>query len=136
LPPCIRQPGSAGSSHSSAKYAQKSAAAPIAPASAATGTARPTDANAAYRVFTRAHGIAHQAVNLSAGERIRNGAEGVIHVQNVNAYHRRFKEWLARFHGVASRWLPNYLGWHWALDGGRVTSVEQLLRIAFGLINR
>jgi len=95
-----------------------------------------TDANAAYSAFARAHGIAHQAVNLGAGERVRNGIEGAIHVQNVNAYHRRFKGWLARFHGVASRRLPNYLGWRWALDGGRVTSVEQLLRIAFGVINR
>jgi len=72
---------------------------------------------------------------ISAGERVRNGAEGAIHVQNVYAYHRRFKEWLARFHGVASRWLPNCLGRRWALDGGRVTSVEQLLRSAFGVIN-
>jgi len=94
-----------------------------------------TDANAAYPAFARAHGIAHQAVNLSAGERVRAGATGAIHVQNVNAYHRRFKQWLARFHGVASRYLPNYLGWQWALDGRRVTSVEQLLRIAFGVIN-
>lgn len=94
-----------------------------------------TDANAAYPAFARAHGIAHQAVNLSAGERIRYGVDGAIHVQNVNAYHRRFKEWLARFHGVASRRLPNYLGWHWALDGTRVNSVEQLLRIAFGVIH-
>ena len=95
-----------------------------------------TDANAAYRAFAQAHGIAHQAVNLSVGERVRSGVVGAIHVQHVNAYHRRFKEWLARFHGVASRWLPNYLGWHWAIDGGRVTSVEQLLRIAFKVINR
>ncbi|AWL07085.1 IS1595 family transposase [Massilia oculi] len=95
-----------------------------------------TDANAAYRAFAQAHGIAHQAVNLGAGKRVRSGAEGAIHVQNVNAYHRRFKEWLLRFHGVASRWLSNYLGWQWALDGGRVSSVEQLLRIVFGVINR
>jgi len=94
-----------------------------------------SDANAAYPAFAKAHGIAHQAVNLSAGERVRTSVEGAIHVQNVNAYHRRFKEWLARFHGVGSRRLPNYLGWHWALDGGRVTSVEQLLRIALGVIN-
>ena len=94
-----------------------------------------TDANAAYSAFARAHGIAHQAVNLSAGERVRANAAGAIHVQNVNAYHRRFRQWLARFHGVASRYLPNYLGWQWALDGGRVASVEQLLRIAFGVIN-
>jgi len=95
-----------------------------------------TDANGAYPAFARAHGVAHQAVNLSAGERVRSSAAGAIHVQNVNAYHRRFREWLARFHGVASHRLPHYLGWHWALDGGRVTSVEQLLRIAFGVINR
>jgi len=95
-----------------------------------------TDANAAYPAFAQAHGIAHQAVNLSAGERTRSSAAGATHVPNVNAYHRRFREWLARFHGVASHRLPNYLGWHWALDGGRVTSIEQLLRIAFGVINR
>ena len=94
-----------------------------------------TDTNATYRAFARDHGIAHKAVNLHAGERVRSSAHGAIHVQNVNAYHRRFKEWLARFHGVASRRLPNYLGWHWALDGGRIASVEQLLRIAFGVIH-
>ena len=94
-----------------------------------------SDANAAYPAFARVHGIAHQAVNASAGERVRNSTEGAIHVQNVNAYHRRFKQWLARCHGVASRRLPNYLGWHWALDGGRITTVEQLLRSAFGVIH-
>lgn len=94
-----------------------------------------TNANAAYRAFARDHGIAHQSVNLQAGERVRSSANGAIHVQNVNAYHRRFKEWLARFHGVASRRLPNYLGWCWALDGGRVTFTRHLLRIAIGVIH-
>ncbi len=90
-----------------------------------------TDSHAAYRAFAREAGIAHHAVNLRAGERLR----GAIHVQNVNAYHRRFREWLARFHGVASRYLPNYLGWQWALDGGRISSAEQFLRAAIGLFN-
>ena len=93
-----------------------------------------TNANAAYRAFARDHGIAHQSVNLQAGERVRSGANGAIHVQNVNAYHRRLKAWLTRFHGVASRRLPNFLGCCWALDGGRVTSIEHLLRIAIGVI--
>jgi hypothetical protein len=35
-----------------------------------------------------------------------------------------------RFHGVASRYLPNYLGWRRALDGGRVVSADVLLRLA------
>jgi len=94
-----------------------------------------TDANAAYRAFARAHGLAHQAVNASAGERVRPGFHGAIHVQNVNAYHQRLREWLGPFHGVASRWLPNYLGWRRMLDGGKITSVDQLFRLAIGLIH-
>ena len=89
-----------------------------------------TDANAAYRAFSRCHGIAHQYVKLRAGERVRRSSEGAIHVQNVNSYHRRLRDWLARFHGVASRYLPNYLGWRRALDGGRVTTAEQMLCLA------
>ena len=94
-----------------------------------------TDSQPAYRAFARRHGIAHQAVNLRQGVRVRSGVAGAIHVQNVNSYHRRFREWIARFHGVASRYLPNYLGWHRALDGGRIASADQLLRKVFGPIN-
>ncbi|MEX5748237.1 IS1595 family transposase [Massilia sp. X63] len=94
-----------------------------------------SDGHAAYRAFARQHGIAHQAVDLHAGVRVRRSAAGAIHVQNVNAYHSRFRQWLSRFRGVASRYLPNYLGWRWALDGNRITSAEQLLRIAIGVIH-
>ncbi len=94
-----------------------------------------SDSHGAYCSFARKHGIAHEAVNLRAGVRLRRGAAGAIHVQNVNSYHQRFRQWLSRFRGVASRYLPNYLGWRWALDGGRIRSAEQLLRIAIGFIN-
>jgi transposase-like protein len=87
-----------------------------------------TDGHPAYPVFARKAGIAHRAVNLTAGVRVA----GALHVQNVNAYHSRFKQWLRRFHGVASRYLPNYLGWRWALDGDRISSPEMLLRSALG----
>jgi len=97
-----------------------------------------TDSNAAYAAFARSHGIAHQTVNLRAGVRVRvrPSIRGAIHVQNVNAYHSRFRRWLARFNGVASRYLANYLGWFRALDGGRVTSAEQLLGLAIRIIHR
>jgi IS1 family transposase len=85
-----------------------------------------TDGHAAYRVFARAARIAHHAINQAAGVR----AVGALHIQNVNAYHSRFKEWLRRFHGVASRYLPNYPGWRWAADAGRISSPEMLLRSA------
>jgi transposase-like protein len=39
-----------------------------------------------------------------------------FHINNVNAYRRRLKEWMRRFHGVATKNLPNYLGWRRALE--------------------
>ena len=90
-----------------------------------------TDGHPAYRAFAREAGIAHAFVNLRLGERAR----GTVHVQNVNAYHQRFRQWLARFHGVASHYLPNYLGWRWALDGERIASAQQLLRAALGIFH-
>ena len=39
-----------------------------------------------------------------------------LHINNVNAYHGRLKQWLARFNGVATKNLPNYLGWRRALE--------------------
>lgn len=94
-----------------------------------------SDSHGAYRSFARQHGIAHEVVNLRAGVRVRRGAAGAIHVQNVKSYHQRFRQWLSRFRGVASRYLPNYLGWRWALDGERIKSAEQFLRIAIRAIN-
>jgi hypothetical protein len=33
-----------------------------------------------------------------------------LHINNVNGYHSRLKEWLRPFHGVATKYLDNYLG--------------------------
>ena len=90
-----------------------------------------TDGHRAYRTFARQARIAHAFVNLRLGERVR----GAVHVQHVNAYHQRLRSWLARFHGVASRYLPNYLGWRWALDGERIASPERFLRAAIGIFH-
>jgi hypothetical protein len=57
-------------------------------------------------------GLEHHVVNASRGEHTR----GAWHIQNVNAYHCRFKPWMRRFNGVATSYLPNYLGWFRALD--------------------
>ena len=35
----------------------------------------------------------------------------IFHIQNVNGYHSRLKGWMNQFHGVATKYLPNYLGW-------------------------
>ncbi|MGK5007275.1 IS1595 family transposase [Janthinobacterium sp. LB2P70] len=87
-----------------------------------------TDGHAAYRAFAREAGISHQAVNLRAGIRV----QGAAHVQNVNAYHSRLRQWMGPFHGVATRYLPNYLGWRWILDARRIRSPETLLKATLG----
>ena len=39
-----------------------------------------------------------------------------LHINNVNAYHGRLKQWLNRFNGVATKNLPSYLGWRRAIE--------------------
>ncbi len=39
-----------------------------------------------------------------------------FHINNVNAYHGRLKEWMRRFHGVATDNLPNYLSWRRTIE--------------------
>ena len=93
-----------------------------------------TDGGAALRVAARHAGLAHRAVNLSKGIRV---LAGVYHVQNVNAYDSRLKQWMARFHGVATKYLANYLGWRrwlerWLERWGQNFSPPLALHGAFG----
>ena len=92
----------------------------------APGSLLISDSAAAYRAFAREHGITHEAVNLRAGVRAR----GAIHLNHVNGWHSRFKRWLARFHGVASRYLIHYSGWRRVLDARCLTTPAQLLAAA------
>jgi len=56
------------------------------------------------------------------------------HLNNVNAYHGRLKEWLRRFHGVATKNLPNYLGWRRTLEAmGKDATPEAMILGAIGL---
>ena len=71
-----------------------------------------TDGSTALAAVARHLGVEHHAVNLSAGMRVN----GAWHVQNVNAFVSRLRDWLRRFKGVATRYLENYLGWFRALD--------------------
>lgn len=89
-----------------------------------------TDAAGVYRAFAGAAGIYHRPVNLAAGKRV---AGVVFHVQNVNAYQSRLKDWMRRFRGVATKYLPNYLGWRRTLDrrNGEIPP-DQILALAIG----
>ncbi|WP_229420558.1 IS1595 family transposase [Pseudoduganella albidiflava] len=85
-----------------------------------------TDAAKAYQAFAKQAGITHEAINVRAGIRAR----GALHIQGVNGWHGRFKSWLRRFNGVASRYLENYTGWRGVLDADVLTAPRQWLHIA------
>lgn len=72
-----------------------------------------TDGARAYVSIAKHAGVMHKAVNIAAGIRV---VDGVYHIQNVNAYDSRLKQWMEKFHGVATRYLKSYLGWHRMLD--------------------
>ncbi len=71
-----------------------------------------TDGSTALATVARDLGVEHHALNVSAGVRV----QGAWHVQNVNAFGSRLRQWMLRFKGVATRYLANYLGWFRALD--------------------
>jgi hypothetical protein len=82
-----------------------------------------SDSALSYRHFAQQAGVMHETVNVKAGV----CARGAIHLQNVNAWHSRFKSWLVRFRGVASRYLINYSGWQRVLDARCLTTPAHLL---------
>ncbi|HEX8601764.1 MAG TPA: IS1595 family transposase, partial [Pseudoduganella sp.] len=82
-----------------------------------------SDAARAYQAFAKSTGISHEFVNVQAGMRAR----GALHIQGVNGWHSRFKNWLRRFNGVASRYLHHYTGWQQVLDAAVLTTPRQWL---------
>ena len=79
-----------------------------------------TDGAAVYSAFARTAGITHQPLPLR-GPRVR----GAFHIQHVNAYDSRLKNWMRRFHGVATRYLDRYLGWRRLMERYREALTPQ-----------
>lgn len=72
-----------------------------------------TDGLPTYKQIARQANIVHRPVNIAAGQRVINN---IYHIQNVNSYDSRLKQWMKKFHGVATRYLRSYLGWHRMID--------------------
>ena len=66
-----------------------------------------TDGNNVYPPCAKSLGVRHEALNLSAGERVR----GAAHIQTANSRHSGLKDFLSRYRGVSSKSLENYLRW-------------------------
>lgn len=57
-----------------------------------------------------------------------------LHINNVNGYHGRLKEWLRPFHGVATKYLDHYLGWRRTVEAlGAGAQQQPWLRSAIGI---
>jgi transposase-like protein len=90
-----------------------------------------SDSGKALCAAAREIGITHRPINLSAGIRV---VGKVYHVQNVNAYDSRLKLWMNRFHGVATHYLANYLGWRRLIDRTHdVLSPRDVMLAALGM---
>ncbi len=72
-----------------------------------------TDSHSSWEAFAKSKGLEHVVLNASKGERVK---KTVYHIQNVNNFHRRWKGWMDRFNGVASKFLNNYIAWFCFLD--------------------
>jgi transposase-like protein len=87
-----------------------------------------SDGRDAYGAFAHAESILHIPIIASRGEHVYEG----FHIQNVNAYTSRLKDWLRPFKGVASWYLPSYLGWRRAVDRlGETFTPERCLQAAY-----
>ena len=84
------------------------------------------DGGRAIVAFARKAGIPHHILP-APGKPCPDAPD--LHINNVNAYHGRLKEWMRRFHGVATKNLPNYLGWRRALEamGAQVNPDDWIL---------
>jgi hypothetical protein len=79
-----------------------------------------------------AHLSADEVAQLREWGNVRAGihARGDIPIQHVNGWHPRFKGWLVKFRGVASRYLARYSGWQRVRDAAHLTTPAQLLLVA------
>ena len=69
------------------------------------------------------------------GTKQRRGREKIFHVQSVNAYHSRLKNWMGHFNGVATERLPSYLDWRRLQEMALPTPQEWLRTMVKGKIH-
>lgn len=67
-----------------------------------------SDGAAVYRRYGRTRSRRVEQVNTKAGIRVR---DGVFHIQNANAFHARFQEFMRPFRGPATKNMALYTGW-------------------------
>lgn len=85
-----------------------------------------TDKHPSLGKYANMNNFKHVELNLSKDIRV---IKNIYHIQNVNGYHSRLKEWLRRFKGVSTKYLDNYLSWFDFVDrAGRDVKKETAKR--------
>jgi transposase-like protein len=92
-----------------------------------------TDGSSVLAAAVKEIGVTHRPVNVSAGRRV---IAGVYHIQNVNAFDSRLKNWIRRFNGVATKYLDSYLGWFRTLDRSSSPGLQPASLLALALTSR
>lgn len=76
-----------------------------------------TDSARNYIHFAKDDTLKHYKVN---GNKKQYVVDEIYHVQHVNSYHSRLEDWTNRhFRGVATKYMDNYLSWHYFLELNR-----------------
>lgn len=89
-----------------------------------------TDGSSVLAAVAKEIGVTHRPVNVKAGQRV---IAGVYHIQNVNAFDSRLKNWIRRFQGVATKYLDSYLGWFRMLDRSASTGLKPASLLALAV---
>jgi len=84
-----------------------------------------TDSWRAYMTYAKDKGLEHYRIKSDGKSHV---IKGIYHIQNVNSYHQRFKKWINRFNGVASKYLDNYLSWFRFLDSNGFEDNDRNIR--------
>lgn len=84
-----------------------------------------TDNWRAYKTYAQEKHMEHYRIKSNGKIHV---IKGIYHIQNVNSYHQRFKKWLDRFNGVATKYLDNYLSWFRFLDCNGFENTQKNIR--------
>ncbi|MGK0441472.1 MAG: hypothetical protein ACJA0N_001270 [Pseudohongiellaceae bacterium] len=76
-----------------------------------------TDGNSIDQTFTENEHIPHKRI---AGLNNGHVVDGISHIQNINIYISRLKNWMVRLNGVVTKYLENYLGWRRVIGNKRI----------------
>ena len=83
-----------------------------------------TDAIACYNDLARTEKL--ELIQLKTGK----SKLGIYHIQHINSYHSMLKNFMIRFHGVATKYLNNYLIWHNFLNYAKESYAEKTTILA------